>query len=64
MALNGNVRQDCFSMPEQYNEVMDLLLTATLTGLAEMQVFHDKFYWKVDSDGMRRLVKYVVELTT
>ena len=29
-----------------------------------MQVFHDKFHWKVDSDGMRRLVKYVVDLTT
>ena len=60
-------------MPVQYNEVIDLfwkyarqgnLLTATLMGLAELQVFHDKFHWKVDSDGMRRLVKYVVELTT
>ena len=27
------------------------LLTATLAGLAELQVFHDKFHWKVDSDG-------------
>ena len=52
VALNGNARRDFFSMPEQYNEVMDLfwkyaqkgnLLTATLTGLAEMQVFRDKF---------------------
>ena len=60
-------------MPVQYNEVMSLfwayaeksnLLTATLTGLAELQVFHDKFHWKVDSEGMRRLVKYSVELTT
>ena len=73
VALNGNVRHNFYSMPEQYNEVIDLfwkyaqtnnLLTATRTGLAETQVFHDKFHWKVDSDGMRRLVKYVVELTT
>ena len=27
-------------------------------------MFHDKFHWKVDSEGMRRLVKYTVELTT
>ena len=40
------------------------LLTAALTGLAELQVFHNKFHWKVDSAGMRRLVKYIVELTT
>ena len=68
VALNGNVRHGFFSMPEQYSEVMDLfwkyaqkgnLLTATLTGLAEMQVFHDKFHWKADSDGMRRLATYV-----
>ena len=72
-ALNGNVRHDLFCMPAQYNEVMSLfwayaeksgLLTATLTGLAELQVFHDKFDWKVDSESMRRLVKYTVELTT
>ena len=53
-------------MPEQYNEVMDMfwkyaqrgnVLTATLTGLAKMQVFQD-------TDGMRRLVKYVVELSS
>ena len=73
IALNGNVRHDLFCMPVQYNEVMSLfwayaeksgLLTATLTGLAELQVFHDKFHWKVDSEGMRRLLKYTVELTT
>ena len=40
------------------------MLTATLTGPAEMEVFHNKCHWKVDSDGMRRLVKYMVKLTT
>ena len=53
VALNENVRHDFSSMPEQYKEVMDLfwkyaqkgnLLTAILTGLAEMQVSHDKFH--------------------
>ena len=72
-AYRLHVRHDLFSMPVQYNEVMSLfwayaeksnLLTATLTGLAELQVFHDKFHWKVDSEGMRRLVKYTVKLTT
>ena len=39
------------------------LQTATLTGLADLQEYLDKFHWKVDSEGMKRLVKYVVELS-
>ena len=67
VALNGNVRHDLFSMPEQYNEVMDLfgkyarqgnLLTATLTSFTTNSI------GKLTATEMRRLVKYVVELTT
>ena len=39
----------------------DELQTATVTSLADLHVYLDKYHWKVGSEGVRS-VKYVVEL--